>query len=512
MRLFFTLLCIGGIAVHAYAYTVPTYTPQQPQAGGMCGSFGWNLGSCDCVGATAACSTDPSLGCSPQPGVYPVAYIATGRCHKDRKGDCPQGAVVSGRPNDQWSSTTQWLNLSNPEAIARYERLVAEAAKKGYKAVEPDDTAEYTTVAQLQVITDIAQKYGMKVVIKNDIQGTWAQLLVRQPQYKANVALVLAESCVQHGECAKYTTFRDMGIPIVLAEYKSAPQAITAAAKLLHAAAMFVPVEHNVRARSTVGSICVSGSSLTPGRGPSQEQLAALAQQAQTLAGRSTSYNPGGGSWGQQDFNRLQPTATPSYLNPNQSLGSGASNPYAQQYWRAPGVSSNVAPTQFGAPSTTIRSDTGSSVGTVTPVASTYTQESSDEGDEPPVTSVRTASDVQATSSVRARVSCVPQVLPRGGNVSVSWRCAPGCTSLGTATNGSFTTNTVRVGSKKVQVTQSTGFTIRCVCADGASAPASCSVRVTAPQVRTTPYTSPTQSVAEPTQNTPQACFLGFCL
>lgn len=538
MKYIFTVFVLMTSSWYVSAYTVPVYSssaagaPAEQQATvGKCGSFGWDLEACNCFGATAACSTDPDHGCKPQAGIYNIAYVPAGRCRKHVPGDCPSDAIVK-RKSDEWTSRTEWMNWNTASAVARYERLVARAAQAGYQAIEPDDTTEYVTPEILRMLTDIAQKYKMKMVVKNDIKGTWTAFVQQNPTYRKNIAMVLVEACTTYNECDKYIPFRNAGIPIVLTVRgfgKVVTPELARAARDLHAAAAVVETRENVRTVTTFGQICMDGSQIPAGHGPAQSQLQQLTRPS------FVGFNPGGGAWSQSDFDRLQPAATPSYLNPNQALGAGTANPYAQNYWQPGGGTSGAG----GAPL--------SSGGSVAPVGQTssFVSTAQNAQQTAPTQAVITsvdpdrplladeedeASDTEIVATEKSEKEKGAPVVPQGKLLcpasvqkntlaSLVWRCPEG-------TVGEVRSSDVLVGAKKrvgaarVRIQSRAVFTLTCSLVTNEDAQGStrtCAVGVlsststkTVPPA--TPPLSPDTNVDGSENTKPQACFLGFCL
>jgi Glycoside-hydrolase family GH114 len=496
-----------GVSGSAFAYTVPTYGTQsaaatvgavagaQSPTGGTCGSFGWNLNGCGCNGATAACSIDPKKCPTPQ-GVYPIAYLNIGRCDSD----CPTAGGIGrgGLATSEGGWNEPWINLKSKEGAARTERLIQMAASKGYKAFEPDNTAEKVDVADIKLMVDIGQKYGLKVVIKNE-EGTWGKFLAQYPDYKKNIAMILAEDCNTKAGCGAYKKLTDLGIPAVLAGQNQSM--LAEMAKFLNAAAMKVSTRSAVGV-STLGQVCLNGAELARSLGPTLEQMSKLLD-----GGGQSPFNPGGGAWSQNDFSRLQPAATPSYVNPAQPLGPSTTNPYAQQYWQSP----QQQPQQSVTGAFTEQPQVPVSRGFVTAVAPS-TQ--ADPGES--VLTVPTPTNTR----VGARLTCAPRVLARGERATLAWRCPVGTVAVGESTDprSPFVVGGKRYGTVRARAIDTTTYTLGCEVGGDVVEPVSCTVSVRLPMVRSVPDVvrtvdaigaSPVSGVV-PEQA--QRCFMGFCM
>ena len=453
-----------------------------------CGSFGWNLGGCDCVGATAACSVDSSK-CNAPSGVFPIAYTNIGRC----KGDCPTGATGNRGSASEGGWNEPWVDFArHPAGRARTERLLQQAAQKGFKAFEPDNTAEKVTPEDLRFMVDMGQKYGLKVVIKND-EGAWVKLLQQYPQYRQNIAMVLEEDCAKNGDCGKYNYFVSQGIPVVAAEYQDSVNAakMTQAAQQLKGAGMLIPQRTNVRAATQVGSICVDGSNLAPGQGPTPEQIAALGQgqqpyqqngQPQQQGGNQNgsptgvqggNYNPGAGQWKQADFDRLQKDAKPSFLDPSKPLPKdGGKNPFAENNaWgsneeKKKNVETKKIEQKRGGVSkeekeTTFYDPLGGSI-------------SDKNGDNKRIANVKKDA---LKSFGDAKIHCVPQKILRGAAPTIAWSCGRSATR---SEGAGFSSKKSTLGSVRLRPLKTTTLGINCYDGDSLIGRAQCTIIVSA--------------------------------
>jgi hypothetical protein len=487
-------------------------------AGNKCGSFGWNLGGCDCAGATAACSVDSSK-CNAPSGVFPIAYTNIGRC----KGDCPAGATGNRGSAGEGGWNEPWVDFArHPAGRARTERLLQQAAQRGFKAFEPDNTAEKVTPEDLRFMVDMGQKYGLKVVIKND-EGAWVKLLQQYPQYRQNIAMVLEEDCAKNGDCGKYNYFVSQGIPVVAAEYQDSVSAsrMAQAAQQLKGAGMLIPNRTNVRAATQVGSICVDGSNLAPGKGPTPEQIAALGQGQQPYqqtqpptsqpgAGPSGSptgvqgsnYNPGAGQWKQSDFDRLQKDAKPSFLDPNKQLPKdGGKNPFAKgDSWDAEEKRKKVAAekkvegkekTQSQEKETTFYDPLGGSVSAAT----------NDEASaEKKKSAIKTFGD--------AKIRCMPQKILRGAAPTLAWSCGRTATrseGIGFSSRG----NTL--GSVRVRPVKTTTLGISCYDGDALVGKAQCTITVSAEKPADESFVTGVEKKGT-TEASRKLCVFNFCI
>ena len=510
----FSVFVLATITATTSAQTAPAAGGQA--APGKCGSVGYNLTTCDCVGATAVCVTDSSKCSAPQ-GVYPIAYVNVGRCYPGK--DCPAGGVGRGglqASEGGWNEP--WINLKSAPGIARAERLIQEAKSKGYKAFDPDNTAEAVDTADMKMLVDIGQKYGMKISLKNE-EGQWAKLLTQYPQYKQNVVMVTQEQCAKHGDCGKYVIFKSLGIPVTHIEYSDSGGSV---AKLQQAiatvggAGMLVPNIRQLRGVTSLGSVCVNESGITPGPGPTPEQLAALSngqqpyQQGNTspgswasqsapgqwagapassLAAQPANYNPGANQWKQQDFDRLQPTAQPTFLDPNKPLPkTGEKNPFVKDAdWKDEVKKEEVKPAVKKAQENTEFFD---------PLLGTKGTQS-------------TGSLGSGAQSVgTARIRCMPSSVTLGVRPTLAWSCG----KKGVASSGDgFDSRNKPLGSARAKINKTTTFAISCFDGNGEDiGTAQCTVTVRKPVSGDEAFKSEGAKPAEEKKG--GFCLLSFCL
>lgn len=489
--------------------TAPVYAVQK-----TCGSFGWNLGGCDCAGATAACSVDSSKCNAPQ-GVFPIAYTNIGRC----KGDCPAGATGNRGSAGEGGWNEPWVDFArHPAGRARTERLLQQAAQRGFKAFEPDNTAEKVTPEDLRFMVDMGQKYGLKVVIKND-EGAWVRFLQQYPQYRQNIAMVLEEDCAKNGDCGKYNYFVSQGIPVVAAEYQDSVSAakMAQAAQQLKGAGMLIQNRSNVRAVTQVGSICVDGTNLTPGQGPTPEQIAALGQGYQpyqqtpgqsqpgnTSSGSPTGvqsggYNPGAGQWKQADFDRLQKDAKPSFLDPNKSLPKdGTKNPFAKDdAWDGAEKKKNVEQKKTDKKEKNIPVEEDTTF--YDPLGGTVSRAKSQ------------SSQTQKNSKKNfgdAKIRCVPSKILRGAAPTIAWSCG----STATRSEGiGFTSKKSTLGSVRVRPTKTTTLGINCYDGDVLIGKAQCSIVVSSEKPADESFVTGTHT-NNATESGKKLCVFNFCI
>ncbi len=496
---------------------LPAYAANTP-AGNKCGSFGWNLGGCDCAGATAACSVDSSK-CNAPSGVFPVAYTNIGRC----QGDCPAGATGNRGSASEGGWNEPWVDFArHPAGRARTERLLQQAAQRGFKAFEPDNTAEKVTPEDLRFMVDMGQKYGLKVVIKND-EGAWVKLLQQYPQYRQNIAMVLEEDCAKNGDCGKYNYFVQQGIPVVAAEYQDSVSAakMAQAAQQLKGAGMLIPNRRAVRAATQVGSICVDGSNLAPGQGPTAEQIAALGQgqqpyqqsgqSQQPSSGQSGSptgvqssnYNPGASQWKQSDFDRLQKDAKPSFLDPNKPLPKdGGKNPFAKDdAWKEEEKKKQVT-AQKKAEQKVIGA-TGENKDTTfyDPLGGSVSGVKDDEtSTEKKKSTIKTFGD--------AKIRCVPLKILRGAAPTLAWSCGRTATrseGIGFSSKG----NTL--GSIRVRPAKTTMLGINCYDGETLIGRAQCTITVSAEKPADESFVTGAQKTGA-TEAPRKLCVFNFCI
>lgn len=509
----FLFSCICIIYPHiSGAVTIP---PTSAVGGQSCGSVGYNLQTCDCVGATSVCVTDSSKCSAPQ-GVYPIAYVNIGRCYPGQ--DCPTGGVGRGglqASEGGWNEP--WINLKSSPGIARAERLIQQAKSKGYKSIDPDNTAEAVDTADMKMIVDLAQKYGMKVSIKNE-EGQWAKLLAQYPQYKQNIVMVTAEECASYGDCAKYTPFKNLGIPVVHIQYANKGGNTAKLAQSIKAtggAGMLVPNEKHLRGVTTLGSACVNGDGITPGPGPTADQIAALSNGAQPYqqagdsapgawaqaapgqwAGSSpaqqANYNPGAGQWKQQDFDRLQAQAQPSFIDPNKPLpATGQKNPYAtQDSWQEQSQKTAEPKKDVPFKKSSVLENPLMKIATIDGINALKLQGASNN----PVR--------------KASLRCTPLSGVAGMRPVISWTCGKGAV---TATGTGFDTRDAVTGTTRVKIVSKQTLRISCLDAEGTELSAGqCTISVHRPVSADEAFKDTSHKGTQEVQS--NFCFLSFCL
>jgi hypothetical protein len=391
---------------------------------------------------------------------------------------------------------------------------------KGFQAIDPDNTAEAVDVSDIKMIVDIAHKYGMKVSAKNE-EGVWAQFLNQYPQYRQNIVMATAEECASHGDCGKYGAFTQRGIPVNHIEYADRGGShgrLQNAIATAPGAGMLVPVEKHLRGVTNLGQVCVDPNGLTPGPGPTPEQLAALSQgqqpyqsTAQQPSGQwaapspaTSSYNPGAGPWKQTDFDRLQTAAQPSFLDPNKPLPkTGNANPFANpDDWK------DKKPDETKKVTTPKKEPTAPAEPAKAQETTFYDPLGGTPGSTPKQDiKARGSGAVLAKPFGSARIKCMPNNVLDGEKPTIAWSCGKDATgSVGVG----FDSRNYLLGSTRLTAHKTNTYAVNCYDEETLVGSAQCTVTVRQEKSGDESFYTGTKN--QYTETPKALCFLTFCL
>lgn len=151
-----------------------------------------------------------------------ICYLSTGAWEDFRPDAARFPTAVLGRGNG-WEGE-RWLDIRRTEVLEPLmESRIANCAKKGFDAVEPDNMDGYrnrsgfplTAADQLRynrLIARVAHRHGLAVGLKND--------LPQIPQLVGDFDFAVNEQCAQYEECAELTPFVKAGKAVFHVEYE----------------------------------------------------------------------------------------------------------------------------------------------------------------------------------------------------------------------------------------------------------------------------------------------------